>query len=206
MKRNGDWLQTFTGRQFWPLDPRPEDVDIVDIAHALSNVCRYAGHSARFYSVAEHSVLVASKADHANKMWALLHDASEAYICDIPRPLKPFISDYGDIERRVMRAVADRFYLGPEPEQVKELDTRILIDESAVLMPNPPAPWRVEGEPLGVSIQCWTPYVARRNFLAAFYEAIGLSRPAAEKEAVVAIITRRNKDVHLSELQALAGR
>ena len=56
--RNGDWLQTFTGKAFFPLDPRPEEMDIFDIAHALSNLCRYGGHCNKFYSVAEHSVLV----------------------------------------------------------------------------------------------------------------------------------------------------
>lgn len=61
-ERAGDWMQTFTGRQFWPMDPRPEDLDILDIAHALSLLCRFGGHCQRFYSVAEHSVHVSTLA------------------------------------------------------------------------------------------------------------------------------------------------
>jgi hypothetical protein len=76
--RRGDWMQTFTGRRFWPLDPRGEDVLIEDIAHALSLLTRYGGHCTRFYSVAEHSVLLARAATPENALWLLLHDASEA--------------------------------------------------------------------------------------------------------------------------------
>ena len=73
--RKGNWMQTFTGRQFWPADPRADEIDIRDIAHALSMQCRYAGHCTQFYSVAEHCVLLAN-AIPEQKLWALLHDAS----------------------------------------------------------------------------------------------------------------------------------
>ena len=72
--RRGEWIQTFSGGRFWPLDPRPEDVYIGDIAHALSMKCRYAGHTTFFYSVAEHSVHVCRHAPAEHKLWALLHD------------------------------------------------------------------------------------------------------------------------------------
>ncbi len=94
--RLGDWIQTASGGSFFPLDPRPEEVDIDDIATALSRMNRYNGHFSDkfdFYSVAEHSILLAQyvqertgSATHA--MWALLHDAAEAYTSDVPRPLK----------------------------------------------------------------------------------------------------------------------
>jgi hypothetical protein len=86
--RRGDWMQTFTGRAFYPLDPRPEDIDPVDIAHALSLICRYGGHSSRFYSVAEHCVLMSHAVAPEHALWALLHDATEAYLGDMIRPLK----------------------------------------------------------------------------------------------------------------------
>lgn len=85
-QRRGDWMQTYTGRQFWPLDPLPEDVFIEDIAHALSMQCRYAGHVTRFYSVAEHSVLIARCAPPEAKLYALLgaSDAFEQFINNTP--------------------------------------------------------------------------------------------------------------------------
>ena len=82
--RRGGWIQTYTGRQFWPLDPRIEDIDIHDIAHALSHQCRYSGHCLRFYSVAEHSVLLSHHVAGEHMLWALLHDAWEAYLAAIP--------------------------------------------------------------------------------------------------------------------------
>src|SRR5690606_5290032 len=81
--RLGDWMQTFTGRAVYPLDLRPDDIDIQDIAHALSMQCRYAGHTRQFYSVAEHSVHVARwcrQYGPAAALEGLLHDATEAYL------------------------------------------------------------------------------------------------------------------------------
>ncbi len=96
--RIGDWIQTATGRQFYPLDPRPEDVCIEDIAHALSNVCRFAGHSAWHYSVAQHCVLASEYAPPEYAIAALLHDAAEAYMGDIARPWKRFLYVKFDID------------------------------------------------------------------------------------------------------------
>lgn len=93
-ERKGDWIQTYTGRQFWPLDPKPEEVCIEDIAHALSQQCRYAGHTIRFYSVAQHSVEIALRVPRAAALWGLLHDAAEAYLVDLPRPVKYLMPAY----------------------------------------------------------------------------------------------------------------
>jgi len=171
LARPGDWMQTFTGRRFWPIDPRPEEIYIEDIAHALGMACRYAGHCLRFYSVAEHSVWVSRNVPKQYRLWGLLHDASEAYIVDVPRPLKPSLTDYRVFEDRVMRAVALRFGLLPHstmPAEVKEADNRILVDEKDQNMA-PGLTWYAIGDqPLGVELEFWSPAEAERRFLAEF--------------------------------------
>lgn len=167
--RLGDWMQTATGRQFWPLDPRPDEIDIVDIAHALSMMCRYGGHCIRFYSVAEHCVLMARAVSPENALWALLHDASEAYVVDVPRPLKASLPNYKNLEGYVMNAVCVRFGISHlMPAEVKSADNRILLDESAQNMGATPAPWGIDGEPLGVVLQFWSPEQAKAEFLKEF--------------------------------------
>jgi hypothetical protein len=166
MTRQGDWMQTYTGRQFWPMDPRPDEIDILDIAHSLSMMCRYAGHVTDFYSVAEHCCHVHDAAPPEHRAWALLHDASEAYLVDVPRPVKPFLPGYKAAEARVMAAVADRFGLPlQEPPEVKDLDARILHDESAQAMRRPPVPWHLPGGPVGVTLHFWSPMTAKLEFL-----------------------------------------
>lgn len=167
--RHGDWIQTFTGKQFWPLDPRPEDIDVRDIAHALANTCRFNGHCLGFYSVAEHSVLVSRHASPEYRLAALLHDAAEAYLADIPRPLKPYLSGYHEIERRLEECIAEKFDLPhPWPEEVKELDSRILADEAERLMGAPPADWHLPLLKLGVRFPFWKPMDAELEFLREF--------------------------------------
>ncbi|MEM9149127.1 MAG: hypothetical protein AAGB19_01555 [Cyanobacteria bacterium P01_F01_bin.3] len=80
------WIQTFTGKAFWPLEPDPELICIEDIAWALAHQSRYSGHCDRFYSVAEHSLWVSGQCSPEHKLWGLLHDASEAYLSDVVRP------------------------------------------------------------------------------------------------------------------------
>src|SRR5579859_2936777 len=128
--RKGNWMQTYTGRQAWPIDMRPEDIDINDIAHSLSMQCRYNGHCRRFYSVAEHSYWVSKYVEPENALWGLMHDASEAYVTDVPRPLKPFLTDYEHIEFMAQVAIALKFGLPyPIPANVHHIDNRILLDE-----------------------------------------------------------------------------
>jgi hypothetical protein len=168
--RKGDWMQTFSGRQFWPLDPRSNEIDITDIAGPLSKLCRYGGQCLKFYSVAEHCVHVASFAPPKLKLTALLHDASEAYLSDVIRPIKSHLSNYLAIEAELEKAVAQRFDLEwPWHQEVKRLDTAILADERDQAMAPPPIPWSQTTEPpLGVTLQFWTPDVAVRKFLFAF--------------------------------------
>lgn len=163
-------MTTYTGRQFWPIDPRPDDVHIDDIAHGLSMLCRYGGHTMDFYSVAEHCCHVHDAAPQEHKAWALLHDASEAYIADIIRPLKPSLAGYYAHEGRVMRAVCVRFgLLGSMPDAVKALDDRIINDEAAQAMSAPiSVPWDDSVKPLGIRLGFWPPYMAKREFLVRF--------------------------------------
>jgi hypothetical protein len=171
--RRGDWMQTYSGRQFWPLDPRPDEVAIEDIAHALSMLCRYGGHAQAFYSVAEHSVHLAGAVAPKNALWALLHDASEAYVGDIVRPLKRHLAGYAEVEARVMAAIAQKYRLeGTMPDEVRICDNRILADEAHYLMLPPPVPWAYTGEPLGVRIQGWPPPIARQRFVETFARLI----------------------------------
>lgn len=174
MNRTGDWMQTYTGRKFWPLDPRADEICIEDIAHGLSMQCRYAGHCLQFYSVAEHSVLLSRALPDELKLWGLLHDAAEAYVLDVIRPLKPALSGYREIEDRVMVEVCQRFglnYLGSPssmPSMVKEADNRILVDEKQQNMA-PGLVWGTDSlAPLGVELQFWTPGRAEYQFLAEF--------------------------------------
>lgn len=165
----GDWMQTFTGRVFYPMAPSPGDVDPVDIAHALSLICRYGGHCSRYYSVAEHCVLMSGAVSPENALWALLHDATEAYVGDMVRPLKRAMPAYRAAEDRLMVAICDRFGLGHTcPGEVKSADNRIILDERAVLMSAPPLPWMsIEYvQPLGVPVEGWAPEQAERRYLA----------------------------------------
>lgn len=169
--RNGDFMQTATGRKFWPLDPRPDEVFIEDIAHSLSLQCRYAGHCVRFYSVAEHCVLMARKLRWEGvdvALWALLHDAAEAYTVDVPRPLKRSLVGYKEAEAKVMAAIATRYGLASEmPAVVHDADNRIIGDELANLVP---MPWhdRYAGQELGVELRYWSPERAEKEFMATF--------------------------------------
>lgn len=168
--RIGDWGVAVSGRQFWPLDPRPEDFHIEDIAHALAHLCRYGGHSRSFYSVAEHSVLVSTVVPREHALAALMHDATEAYVVDVPRPLKRGLgAAYADIEARVWAALAERFGLPLElPECVKHADDAVLMAEKEVLLPAGGPQWSVNAAPADVQIWCEPPLRARDLFLRTF--------------------------------------
>ncbi|MDI1288693.1 MAG: hypothetical protein PSX37_01920 [bacterium] len=96
--RIGDWMNTFTGQKFYPLDPRADEVHAPDIAKALSQICRYGGHTSQHYSVAEHCVLMSLAVAPEHALFALLHDATEAYVGDMVRPLKQALPEYRAIE------------------------------------------------------------------------------------------------------------
>lgn len=186
------WIETFTGVMFRPLDPRPRDIKIEDIAHALSNLCRYAGHTKEFYSVAQHSILVAEQCPDDCKLWGLLHDAAEAYIADLPRPVKRCLPDYKVIEEELLRTVAARFRLPyPIPQVVLDIDTKMLKIEHRDVMVRHGNEWSCDNlATLPVKIdECLHPGLAKILFLGAFYRYKALN---ARKE--IGYVKDRKRD------------
>ena len=171
--RIGDWMCTFTGVQYYPADPRSTDVHLIDIAHALSMLCRYTGHCREFYSVAEHSVLVSQIVPREYALVGLLHDATEAYINDINRPLKRSLPDYNKIEDLNWLVIAERFGLPAViPEVVHSADMAVLKTEARALMPDAAHHWNLPGDAAKVSIRCWSPRDAEAVFTDRFFDLI----------------------------------
>lgn len=133
--RKGDWCETLTNRVFWPIDPRPEDFCIEDIAGGLAKESRFAGQIPIMFTVAQHCNNMTNWAINNCLEWDVvhamhLHDLSEAYIRDIPRPTKRHLSNYVEIEQAIMAAGLTRWRLPVElPAIVKEIDSRILLTE-----------------------------------------------------------------------------
>jgi hypothetical protein len=154
--------------------PRVRDVFVPDIAHALSLICRFTGHVDVFYSVAEHSVRL-SRVLRANQypvddcLWGLLHDASEAYLADIPSPMKrtPAFAFYREAEAKVMACIVSALGLPPnEPECVKQADSLMLETEARDLMPRREADeWPHCHEPAKWVILPWSSKRAEIEFL-----------------------------------------
>lgn len=134
----GSWILTYTGRQFYPLAPEVQDIVIDDIAHALSNLCRYNGHCRTFYSIAEHSLRVSLAVPTDDALWGLLHDASEAYLGDFVSPLKYHTEcgrAYQRHEANLMATICARFGLAPTvPASVLRADHEQLQEEMHWLM------------------------------------------------------------------------
>ena len=168
-------ITTYSGIRFWPLLPNPADIRIEDIAHALSNQCRFAGHSREFYSVAEHSVRVSQHCRPEDALWGLLHDASETFLTDVPAPLKelPQFEAYRAAERRLQRAISTRFGLAPEqPESVGDADRSILGVEIRDLLTSINASQSKRApqkDKLAITAP-WPPRVAKARFLSRFRE------------------------------------
>lgn len=169
-KRRGEFIRTFRGAEFWPLDPLPEEIHILDVAHALSNLCRFGGHCRQFYSVAQHSVLVSLSCKPEDAAWGLMHDAAEAYLVDLPRPIKRDSSmrHYRELEERILYAVKDAFGLPTHalPASVVEADNRLLATEMRDLTRCSLAG---EAPPFGFRIdETLAPQVAKAAFLDRF--------------------------------------
>jgi uncharacterized protein len=172
------FIETYTGRRFQPLSRKPQPICIEDIARALSNQCRFFGHVKDFYSVAQHSVHVAAWVAHhggtrAEQIWALLHDASEAYLGDLVTPLKA--SAYGraylKAEKRIQRQICRALGLPTKmPEIVKRGDAVLLATEVRSLKFNNPIHWaRLTEAPWeGAILLPMVPNEAEQAFLRTF--------------------------------------
>ena len=208
-------IQTYLGKEFYPLDPKLEDIHIVDIAHAISMKCRYTGHSRFFYSVAQHSVLLTRYIRHELEngaigtwvdpnpghsdedaldvagslvkspvqRWALMHDASEAYLPDVAGPIKAHINGFIEIENRLLEVIAERFKLGEHPKDLSFYDRMMYWREREVLLDRVdwvalrqdvvPVPARMR---LLVPIESWSPERAKNEFMHEFIMLFGFDQ------------------------------
>lgn len=174
------WIQTYSGHAF-PLEPfEPGAIHIEDIAHALSMLCRFNGQCQRFYSVAEHSVHVSHEITPGLALLGLMHDAAEAYLGDVPTPLKRKLTAFYEAEDHLMQLVAQRYdFMLPEKgaddeKELKRADMQLLADEKQVLMGVEPKPW--PGLPASGKIERifgWSPDEAKQHFLERFHELAG---------------------------------
>lgn len=175
---HGPTMQLRSGPLVPVLAPDPAMIQIADIAAALSKLCRFTGHTRAFYSVAQHSVLVSQIVPPEHAMWGLLHDAAEAYVGDIARPLKVALERaapgvLAGIEEGWQRAVAERFGLcWPMPEAIHHADRVMLATERRDLMaagpdwPDMPEPR--PGRLWDGTAGTWMPWVAELRFLDRF--------------------------------------
>lgn len=138
------FITTVSGKKVTFRDPQDDQIDIKDIAYSLANQCRFNGHVS-FYSVAEHSVAVASRMAPDQQLAGLLHDASEAYLSDIPSPIKQFLPDYLLMEETMQKAINKKYGVETVTPDVKFADKDALHTEAFYLMNNPdwiPKAWQ----------------------------------------------------------------
>jgi len=157
------WMTTFTGRKFHYLNPQPDEINIVDIAHHLSLLCRFTGAVSVFYSVAEHSIRVSELVPQGLKLSALLHDAAEAYINDISRPVK-YTHKLDVTEKIVMDAISRKFGITPNVPVIKAADNVLMATEARDLMANTDS-WAPLPTPLPLKIVPMTSREAETMFL-----------------------------------------
>ena len=173
-----DWMHTSLGLRMHPEAPVHKNIAISDIANGLALICRYGGQGDvyKFYSVAEHSVLLAKYAledvGSFAAMYVLLHDASEAYLGDLVPAVKNAVGpSYEAMEDSVTNAIMDRYCpVHRFRDYAKTLDKRIVPTEKAALMRHP-QPWPSDAaNPLPVKIKCWHPVEAKKRFLQTWEE------------------------------------
>lgn len=186
--RVGEWMQVASGGKFFPLDPRPEEIHIDDIANALALTCRYGGQGNidKFYSVAEHSILMARHCVKAGMnpriaLGCLLHDASEAYTGDLVRAMKHSVGPvFGGIEDRIQEVIFEKYGVTDVFEDygdiIKNLDMRVTVNEKAELM-NTEQVWATDDlKPLDVDVRLMSPRRAKVTFINCYDSLRGVSK------------------------------
>jgi uncharacterized protein len=175
----GPYLQTVSGRWVNPFEPDPDQLDIDDIARALGNLCRFGGHSRVFYSVAQHSVIVSELVeqrggDVEDVFAALMHDASEAYLGDMPHPIKhrsPLGAAFKDAEHHLEAVIRERFGIRSDSPEIKRADRALLATERRVFSGENWHWPELDGiEPLDLELSAWSPEEAVRAFRRRFEE------------------------------------
>ena len=164
------WIMTYSGQHINYLEPDKNSYDIRDIAHALSNICRYTGHCQRFYSVAEHSVRVSLTLPYKLTLQGLLHDAVEAYLGDVNTPLKQLLPEYKKLEKSMSASIMKYFGLPTEiAKEVHEADHEVFCREWQALMPDKSLYVPKERR----EIACFSPQEAENIFLKLFNSLVG---------------------------------
>ena len=175
----GPFLQTVSGRRVNPFDPDPSQLDPADIARALANVCRFGGHSRAFYSVAQHSVIVSELVeqrggDAEDVFAALMHDATEAYLGDMPHPIKhrsPLGAAFKAAEDHLEAVIRERFGIKADVPEIKRADRALLATERRAFSAEGWHWPELDGvEPLDLELTAWSPDEAARAFAARFAE------------------------------------
>lgn len=158
---NPNAILIHTGILFDVFNPKESDIDIEDISHALSNLCRYGGHCPKFYSVAQHCVLCSYQpGTPQERLEFLLHDASEAYLIDLPRPIKRNMPNYIEIEEKLLKVIFGHYKLNyPLSKKVHEVDDLILHYEYEKFY-----------DIIDENFEFWTPEESKQKFLARYYE------------------------------------
>jgi len=167
-------IKVASGHYLNLVDPKPSDIDIESIASALSKICRFGGHCPRFYSVAEHCIHAQTLAylaghDREPRLAVLLHDAAEAYIGDMVKPLKNLIPEYSVFETKIEAAIGARFGIDfdEHADKIKQYDRSMLKTEKMTMWPNDSVSWagfsEIDAAP--ITLQYWGPKTAKENFL-----------------------------------------
>jgi len=181
LNNDGNWIQTYSGRPLFPGNPTSDSITLGDIAHALSLTNRFGGHTTHALSVAQHCVNCFRVAPKCYKLESLLHDATEAYLGDLPSPIKALCPDYKALEDRLYGVIAHLFNFAAKMSPVVHtVDLRMLVTEAAHLFANDnryrwwtdehwPEPYHVTNNDHGVDLSYWTPERAEYAFLSAFH-------------------------------------
>lgn len=165
------WIETYSGIKFNVFDPKSADVNILDIAHALSMCTRFNGHLCKYYSVAEHSWIISQVLPQEHKLAGLLHDASEAYLSDIPRPIKYMLPEVKEIDTKVSDVILQKYGIHSVPDTVHLLDRQMCLAEAEASNMNT-GDWDENHDQFGhikVDLRWWNWRTARFMFIERFH-------------------------------------